>query len=81
MLDDMVRGLGLTVRVEDAPFEPPCEPEPGAYGLDLPLLICSQALDAARIPGETGGCPHTAVREDASMNLAALPMEHRQLSG
>jgi len=28
VLDDMVRGLGLTVRVEDAPFEP----EPGAYG-------------------------------------------------
>jgi len=28
VLDDMVRGLGLTVTVEDAPFEP----EPGAYG-------------------------------------------------
>lgn len=28
VLDDMVRGLGLTVHVEDAPFEP----EPGAYG-------------------------------------------------
>ena len=40
---------------------------------DAEFLIRSQALEAARIVGvETGGCPHTAIREDASMNLAAL---------
>ena len=40
---------------------------------DAQFLIRSRALDAARIVGvETGGCPHTAIREDASMNLAAL---------
>jgi len=40
---------------------------------DAEFLIRSQALDAARILGvETGGCPHTAIREDASMNLAAV---------
>jgi len=33
----------------------------------------SGALDADRIMGvETGGCPHTAIREDASINLAAV---------
>jgi len=40
---------------------------------DAEFLIRSQALEAARIVGvETGGCPHTAIREDASMNLAAV---------
>ncbi|MCB2261738.1 MAG: urease accessory protein UreG [Candidatus Thiosymbion ectosymbiont of Robbea hypermnestra] len=40
---------------------------------DAEFLIRSHALDAARILGvETGGCPHTAIREDASMNLAAV---------
>ena len=40
---------------------------------DAEFLIRSEALDAARIVGvETGGCPHTAIREDASMNLAAV---------
>jgi urease accessory protein len=40
---------------------------------DAEFLIRSGALDAARIRGvETGGCPHTAIREDASMNLAAV---------
>jgi urease accessory protein len=40
---------------------------------DAELLIRSQALPAERIIGvETGGCPHTAIREDASMNLAAV---------
>jgi urease accessory protein len=35
--------------------------------------VRSQALDADRIIGvETGGCPHTAIREDASMNLGAV---------
>lgn len=40
---------------------------------DAQILIRSQALDADHIVGvETGGCPHTAIREDASMNLAAI---------
>lgn len=40
---------------------------------DAEFLVRSQALDADRIIGvETGGCPHTAIREDASMNLAAV---------
>jgi urease accessory protein len=40
---------------------------------DAEFLIRSQALPAERIVGvETGGCPHTAIREDASMNLAAV---------
>lgn len=40
---------------------------------DQQFLIRSQALPEERIVGvETGGCPHTAIREDASMNLAAV---------
>jgi len=40
---------------------------------DQEFLIRSQALPVERIIGvETGGCPHTAIREDASMNLAAI---------
>jgi urease accessory protein len=40
---------------------------------DQQILTRAQALPADRIMGvETGGCPHTAIREDASMNLAAL---------
>ncbi|WP_456473491.1 urease accessory protein UreG [Desulfolithobacter sp.] len=40
---------------------------------DAQFLIRNQALESERIVGvETGGCPHTAIREDASMNLAAL---------
>src|SRR3981189_1329301 len=40
---------------------------------DQLILTRAQALPADRIMGvETGGCPHTAIREDASMNLAAL---------
>jgi urease accessory protein len=40
---------------------------------DAEFLIRSQALPAERIRGvETGGCPHTAIREDASANLAAI---------
>jgi len=40
---------------------------------DAQFLMCSQALPENRIIGvETGGCPHTAIREDASMNLAAV---------
>lgn len=40
---------------------------------DQRLLTLSGALPAERIMGvETGGCPHTAIREDASINLAAV---------
>lgn len=40
---------------------------------DADFLVRSQALPSDRIVGvETGGCPHTAIREDASMNLAAI---------
>ena len=40
---------------------------------DAEFLTRSGALSAERIIGvETGGCPHTAIREDASMNLAAV---------
>jgi urease accessory protein len=40
---------------------------------DQRILTEAQALPAERIVGvETGGCPHTAIREDASMNLAAV---------
>lgn len=40
---------------------------------DAEFLIRSEALAPDRIVGvETGGCPHTAIREDASMNLAAI---------
>lgn len=40
---------------------------------DAEFLVRSQALERDRILGvETGGCPHTAIREDASMNLAAI---------
>lgn len=40
---------------------------------DAEFLVRSEALESDRIVGvETGGCPHTAIREDASMNLAAV---------
>jgi urease accessory protein len=40
---------------------------------DAEYLVRSGALPAERIAGvETGGCPHTAIREDASINLAAI---------
>jgi urease accessory protein len=40
---------------------------------DAQILMRAEALPAERIIGvETGGCPHTAIREDASMNLAAV---------
>ena len=40
---------------------------------DADYLTRAQALPAVRIRGvETGGCPHTAIREDASINLAAV---------
>src|SRR6476469_1165083 len=40
---------------------------------DAEFLLRNEALPRERIAGvETGGCPHTAIREDASMNLAAV---------
>ena len=40
---------------------------------DMEILVRAKALPAERILGvETGGCPHTAIREDASMNLEAI---------
>jgi len=46
---------------------------------DAEYLVRSGALPAERIAGvETGGCPHTAIREDASMNLAAVAEMRRK---
>lgn len=40
---------------------------------DMEILLRAQALSDDRIVGvETGGCPHTAIREDASINIAAI---------
>lgn len=40
---------------------------------DAEFLLRHEALESERIMGvETGGCPHTAIREDASMNLSAV---------
>ncbi|NVC93328.1 urease accessory protein UreG [Vibrio natriegens] len=40
---------------------------------DAEFLLRNEVLESDRILGvETGGCPHTAIREDASMNLAAI---------
>ena len=40
---------------------------------DAQFLIKNKALQEERIKGvETGGCPHTAIREDASINLSAI---------
>jgi urease accessory protein len=50
---------------------------------DAEFLVRQDALPADRILGvETGGCPHTAIRDDTSMNLAAvrlLEMRHSDL--
>ena len=49
---------------------------------DAEFLTRSGALAADRILGvETGGCPHTAIREDASMNLAAVSELSQKFSG
>ena len=46
---------------------------------DGEFLTCHQALPAERIRAvETGGCPHSAIREDISANLVALEELHRQ---
>ncbi|WP_373083763.1 urease accessory protein UreG [Sneathiella sp.] len=49
---------------------------------DAEFLTRSGALSADRIVGvETGGCPHTAIREDASINLAAIADITEKFSG
>lgn len=49
---------------------------------DAEALVRMQALAADRIIGvETGGCPHTAIREDASINLAAIRELNRRHPG
>lgn len=49
---------------------------------DAEYLMRVQALPLERIRGvETGGCPHTAIREDASINLAAVADLNRALPG
>ncbi|MGE5655077.1 MAG: urease accessory protein UreG [Actinomycetota bacterium] len=48
---------------------------------DAQFLVRSQALESNRILGvETGGCPHTAIREDASINLVAIEQLEQQFS-
>jgi urease accessory protein len=49
---------------------------------DARLLVEAGALAPERIMGvETGGCPHTAIREDASINLAAIEAMNRRFPG
>ncbi len=49
---------------------------------DAQFLIRSGALDEERIMGvETGGCPHTAIREDASINLDAVERMTQKFTG
>jgi urease accessory protein len=49
---------------------------------DAEYLVRSGALVAERITGvETGGCPHTAIREDASANLAAIADMRQKFPG
>ena len=49
---------------------------------DAEILARAEALPIERIMGvETGGCPHTAIREDASINLAAIDEMTRKFPG
>ncbi|NKI18430.1 urease accessory protein UreG [Spongiibacter sp. KMU-166] len=49
---------------------------------DADFLLRHEVLDEDRILGvETGGCPHTAIREDASMNLSAVGELNRRFPG
>ncbi|MBR0567757.1 urease accessory protein UreG [Azoarcus sp. L1K30] len=49
---------------------------------DAQFLVRNEALAADRIIGvETGGCPHTAIREDASINLEAVDRLNRSFPG
>ncbi len=49
---------------------------------DAQFLVRNEALAPERIIGvETGGCPHTAIREDASINLEAVARLNRRFQG
>ena len=49
---------------------------------DAQFLVRNEALEPDRIIGvETGGCPHTAIREDASINLEAVDRLNRRFPG
>jgi len=49
---------------------------------DAEFLVRSQALPAERVLGvETGGCPHTAIRDDTSMNMAAIADLEKRIPG
>jgi len=49
---------------------------------DAQFLVRNEALAPERIIGvETGGCPHTAIREDASINLEAVERLNRRFKG
>ena len=49
---------------------------------DANFLTRNQAMSPDRIVGvETGGCPHTAIREDASINLAAIAALNEKFAG
>jgi urease accessory protein len=49
---------------------------------DAQFLVRNEALAPERIIGvETGGCPHTAIREDASINLEAVARLNRRFTG
>lgn len=79
-------GVGGPVRVrQDRPLAPTLPGRlRGVYDMavvtndiytreDAEFLLRHAALEPDRIMGvETGGCPHTAIREDASLNLAAI---------
>ncbi|AFZ43703.1 urease accessory protein UreG [Halothece sp. PCC 7418] len=48
---------------------------------DAQFLVRSEALPRDRVLGvETGGCPHTAIREDASLNLSAIEQLEQQFN-
>src|SRR4051794_25563513 len=80
-------GSGKTALVEAL-----CKRMRGAYQIgvitndiftreDMEFLVRHEALPADRIIGvQTGGCPHTAIREDASMNLDAVDELTRRFS-
>jgi urease accessory protein len=49
---------------------------------DMQILVRAEALAPERIVGvETGGCPHTAIREDASINLEAVDQLTKRFAG
>jgi len=49
---------------------------------DMEFLVRSEALTSDRIVGvETGGCPHTAIREDASINFEAVDLMKARFPG